>query len=102
MPGFSAVADLWGANVVVPPERLTPQQPQAVIDMTPDLNVPLIGLFGNDDMNPSPDQVDQHEQALKDNGKQYVFNGTTVRDMGFSTTTCRHIASRQQRTVGTK
>ena len=73
VPGFSAVADLWGANVVVPPERLTPQQPEAVIDMTPDLNVPLIGLFGNDDMNPSPEQVDQHEQALKDNGKTYVF-----------------------------
>jgi carboxymethylenebutenolidase len=72
-PGFDAIADLWGANVVVPPDRLTPQQPQAVIDMTPDLKVPLIGLFGNDDMNPSPDQVDQHEQALKANGKQYVF-----------------------------
>ena len=41
--------------------------------MTPELNVPLIGLFGNDDMGPSPDQVNQHEQALKDNGKQYVF-----------------------------
>jgi len=73
VPGFNAVADLWGAGVVVPPDRLTPQQPEAVIDMTPDLNVPLIGLFGNDDMGPSPDQVNQHEQALKDNGKQYVF-----------------------------
>ncbi len=49
VPGFSAVADLWGGNVVVPPDRLTPSQPVAVIDMTPDLNVPLIGLFGNDD-----------------------------------------------------
>jgi len=73
VPGFGAVADLWGANVVVPPERLTPQQPQAVVDLTPELNVPLLGLFGNDDMNPSPDQVNQHEQVLKDNGKQFVF-----------------------------
>jgi carboxymethylenebutenolidase len=71
--GFGAVADLWGAGVVARPDQLTPQQPQAVIDMTRDLNVPIIGLFGNDDMNPSPAQVDQHEQALKDNGKQYVF-----------------------------
>ena len=73
VPGFAAIADLWGANVVQPPERLTPQQPQAVIDMTPELNVPLIGLFGNDDTGPSPAQVDLHEQALKDNGKTYVF-----------------------------
>src|SRR5262245_20987210 len=34
VPGFGAIADLWGAGVVTPPERLTPQQPQAVIDMT--------------------------------------------------------------------
>jgi carboxymethylenebutenolidase len=68
------VADLWGGNVVVPPERLTPIQPVAVIDLTPELNAPLIGLFGNDDMGPSPDQVNQHEQALKENGKTYVFH----------------------------
>jgi carboxymethylenebutenolidase len=73
VPGFGAIADLWGAGVVVPPDRLTPQLPEAVIDMTPELNVPLIGLFGNDDMSPSPDQVNTHEQALKDNGKEYVF-----------------------------
>ena len=74
VPGFNAVASLWGANVVVTPDKLTPQQPEAVIDMIPDLNAPLIGLFGNDDMNPSPDQADTLEQSLKDNGKQYVFH----------------------------
>ena len=72
--GFSAVADLWGGNVVVPPDRLTPNQPVAVSDYTPQLSVPLIGLFGNDDMGPSPAQVNQHEQALKENGKTYVFH----------------------------
>jgi carboxymethylenebutenolidase len=60
--------------VVVPPERLTPQQPVAVVDMTPNLNVPLLGLFGNDDMGPSPAQVDQHEQALIAAGKTYMFH----------------------------
>jgi carboxymethylenebutenolidase len=73
VPGFNAVADLWGGNVVQPADRLTANQPVAVIDMTPQLNVPLIGLFGNDDMGPSPAQVDQHEEALKANGKTYVF-----------------------------
>ena len=36
-------------------------------------HAPLIALFGNDDMNPSPAQADMLEQALKDNGKDYVF-----------------------------
>jgi carboxymethylenebutenolidase len=74
VPGFNAVADLWGGNVVVSPDRLTPQQPIAVIDMTSDLNVPLLGLFGNDDMGPSPAQVDQHEAALQAAGKTYMFH----------------------------
>jgi carboxymethylenebutenolidase len=74
VPGFGAVADLWGGNVVVPPDRLTPNQPVAVIDLTPQLSAPLIGLFGNDDMSPSPAQVDQHEDALKANAKTYVFH----------------------------
>ena len=74
IPAFNAVADLWGGNVVMPQDRLTANQPVAVIDMTPQLNVPLIGLFGNDDMGPSPAQVDQHEEALKANGKTYVFH----------------------------
>jgi len=74
VPGFGAIADLWGAGVVAPPERLTEKQPVAVIDMTPNLEVPIIGLFGNDDMSPSPDQVNQHEEALKAAGKTYMFH----------------------------
>jgi carboxymethylenebutenolidase len=58
---------------VVQPE-LTPQRPKAVIDMTSSLNIPLLGLFGNDDQNPSPEQVNQHEAALKAAGKDYEFH----------------------------
>jgi len=74
VPGFDAVADLWGGNLIVPPERLNPKQPVAVIDLTPNLNAPIIGLFGNDDMGPSPDQVNQHEAVLKELGKTYQFH----------------------------
>jgi carboxymethylenebutenolidase len=71
-PGWGAVADLWGGGVVGgQPSELRPVAP---IDLTPNLNAPLIGLFGNDDMGPSPAQVDQHEAALKENGKTYVFH----------------------------
>jgi carboxymethylenebutenolidase len=71
--GFGAVADLWGAEVVMAPDRLTPNTPVAVIDLTPQLNVPILGLFGNDDRSPSPAQVDEHEAALLANGKTYFF-----------------------------
>ena len=33
--------------------------------MTKDLSCPLLGIFGNEDRAPSPEQVDQHEAELK-------------------------------------
>lgn len=43
-------------------------------DQLPQLHCPLLGLFGNEDQYPSPDQVDRLEQLLKDNGKSYEFH----------------------------
>ena len=42
--------------------------------MTDDLNCPLLGIFGNDDRSPSPEEVDQHEEVLKKSGKIYEFH----------------------------
>jgi len=72
--GFAAVVDLWGGRVVAPEAQLTPKQPVAPVDYTPDLTAPLLGLFGNDDASPTPADVDQHEQALKQHGKTYTFH----------------------------
>jgi carboxymethylenebutenolidase len=72
--GFGAVADLWGGGVVAAPEQLNALRPVAPIDLTANLNAPIIGLFGNDDMGPSPAQVNRHEEALKEHGKTYVFH----------------------------
>jgi len=74
VPAFNAVVDLWGGGVVQTPEQLTPQRPVAPIDLTSQLNAPLLGIFGNDDQGPSPAQVDQHEAALKEFGKTYQFH----------------------------
>ena len=71
---FDAVVDLWGGRVVMAPDTLTPQQPVAPIDLTPGLSIPMLGIFGNDDAAPSPEEVDQHEEALKANGKDYDFH----------------------------
>ncbi len=72
--GFDAVIDLWGGGVVAPPESATPARPVPPIDYTAQLNTPLLGLFGNDDQSPSPEQVDIHEAALKAAGKTYEFH----------------------------
>lgn len=72
--GWTAVVDLWGGGVVMQPTDLNPKRPVAPIDMTKDLSAPLLGLFGNDDKSPTPEQVDQHEAELKKNGKSYEFH----------------------------
>jgi len=74
VPGFSALVDCWGGNVIMPSDRLTEKQPVAPINYTADLSCPLLGIFGNDDQSPSPEQVDQHEAELKKQGKAYTFH----------------------------
>ena len=56
------------------PENLSEKSPVAPIDYTKDLPCPILGLFGNDDSHPSPEQVNQHEEALKAYGKNYEFH----------------------------
>jgi carboxymethylenebutenolidase len=84
VPGFDAVIDLWGGGVVMAPEDLSPARPVAPIDYTADLDTPLLGLFGNDDQHPTPEQVDLHEQALKAAGKQYEFHRYDGAGHGFT------------------
>ncbi len=72
--GFSAVVDLWGGGVVMSEDQLSPARPVAPIDYTADLDAPLLGLFGNDDQSPSPDQVDAHEAELARHGKDFEFH----------------------------
>ena len=72
--GFDAAVDCWGGRVVMAQEDLTPRQPVAPIEYTQDLSCPLLGLFGEDDQNPTPEQVAQLEQELKKRGKHYEFH----------------------------
>lgn len=74
VPGFDALVDLWGGGVVAAPDAATPARPVAPIELTKDLNVPLLGLFGNDDRSPSPEEVNIHEEELKKYGKEYEFH----------------------------
>jgi carboxymethylenebutenolidase len=72
--GFSAIVDCWGGNIVVNKSDLTPKTPVAPVDYTRDLECPILGLFGNDDQNPTPERVNQLEEELKKYGKTYEFH----------------------------
>jgi len=71
---IDAAIDCYGGRVVAAPDELTPARPVAPIDMTADIRCPLLGLFGADDSNPSPEQVAQIESALRAHGKDHEFH----------------------------
>ncbi len=64
----------YGGGIVATPDQLTPQRPVAVIDMTKDLRCPMLGLFGAEDANPSPEQTARMEEELKAHAKTYEFH----------------------------
>jgi carboxymethylenebutenolidase len=72
--GIDAAVDCWGGNVVAAKESLTAKKPVAPIDLTEGIQCPIMGLFGNEDGNPSPEAVSQTEAALKKYGKTYEFH----------------------------
>jgi carboxymethylenebutenolidase len=75
LPGIDAAVDCWGGRVIVhDPSDLTPKRPVEVIKLTESLSCPLLGIFGNDDKNPSPADVDRTEAELKRLGKSYEFH----------------------------
>jgi carboxymethylenebutenolidase len=72
--GIDAAVNCWGGNVVVDDKsQLTPMRPVAPIDYTDKLACPLLGIFGNEDKNPSPPAVARLEAELQRFGKTYEF-----------------------------
>jgi carboxymethylenebutenolidase len=71
---IDAAVDCYGAFVVGNPPEGSPLKVGPIVDKTPNLSGPLLGLFGADDSHPSPEQVGQLEQALKAAGKTYEFH----------------------------
>jgi carboxymethylenebutenolidase len=74
LKGLDGAVDCWGGRVVMSKEELTPKQPVAPIDYAKDLSCPLLGLFGEEDQNPTPQQVGLLERELKKYGKTYEFH----------------------------
>jgi carboxymethylenebutenolidase len=71
---LDAAVDCYGAFVVAPPPKGAPLKVSPIVNLAEHLSCPLLGLFGAEDGYPSPDEVAQLEQALKDAGKPYEFH----------------------------
>ena len=98
IPGIDAAVDCYGGRVVATPDQLTPANPVAPIEMTANLGSPLLGLFGAEDVNPSPAQVARTEEELKRHGKTYEFH--TYENAGHSFFSVDRPSYRQEAAVG--
>jgi carboxymethylenebutenolidase len=71
---LDAAVDCYGAFVTGTPSPDYPLKVTNLVDQLPNLHCPLLGLFGNEDSYPSPEQVDELEQILQANGKTYEIH----------------------------
>lgn len=86
IPDVAAAVDCWGGSVVMKPEALSPAQPIQVLDLTKHMHCPLLGIFGNDDRNPSPADVNRTEDELKRHERTYTFHRYDGAGHGFFAT----------------
>ncbi len=71
---LEAAVDCYGAFIVGSPPEGMPLKIGPIVHLAKDLSCPLLGLFGEDDRSPSPDQVAELDKALTDAGKAHEFH----------------------------
>ncbi len=71
---LDAAVDCYGAFVTGTPPEGFPLKVTNLVDQLPNLRCPLLGLFGNEDQHPSPEQVDELDQLLTANQKPHEFH----------------------------
>ena len=73
---LDAIVDCWGGNVIVDdPSQINKARPVPPIEIHEGHSRRrLLGIFGNEDQNPSADQVNRTEEVLKKLNKNYEFH----------------------------
>jgi carboxymethylenebutenolidase len=71
---LNAAIVCYGAFIVGTPPEGFPLQVRNLADLAPSQSGPVLGMFGNDDSHPSPEQVDEIEKLLQNNDKPYEFH----------------------------
>jgi carboxymethylenebutenolidase len=75
LEGIDAAVDCWGGNVIVDDaSMLNEMRPVAPITLTAQMRPPLLGIFGNEDRNPTVEHVNATEAELQKHGKLYKFH----------------------------
>ena len=69
-PRYKAAAVFYGGRVKLVMGEGNPP----AIDLAPQIKCPVIGFFGNEDTNPTPEDVNDYEAALKKAGVTYTFH----------------------------
>jgi carboxymethylenebutenolidase len=69
-----AAVDCYGAFVLRSPPPDSSMRVTPITDRLAELHCPLLGLFGNEDSNPSPAEVDDLESTLRGLGKDVEFH----------------------------
>jgi carboxymethylenebutenolidase len=69
-----AAVDCYGGGVVASPDQLSAARPVSPLNMTADLRCPLLGLFGAEDANPSPEHVERMREELARHNKTFEFH----------------------------
>jgi carboxymethylenebutenolidase len=69
-----AAVDCYGAFVTGTVPEGMPIKVTNLVDRLPQLNTPLLGLFGDQDSHPSPEQVAELGRILTENGKDFEFH----------------------------
>ena len=67
-PGLSAASVYYGGRILVPFG-----EGPAPVDLTNQIKIPVMGNFGAEDANPSPEDVQTIEEKLKEAGVTYDF-----------------------------
>jgi carboxymethylenebutenolidase len=80
---LDAAVDCYGAFVTGTVPEGAPLKVTPLVDRTPSLSCPLLGLFGAEDKYPSPADVAELEEALKAAGKTYEFHSYPGAGHGF-------------------
>ena len=74
LDALDAAVDCYGAFVVGTPPKGFPLQVTDLVDQLPNLRAPLLGLFGQEDSHPSPEQVAELDEILTAHGKPHEFH----------------------------
>ncbi|PZS24773.1 MAG: carboxymethylenebutenolidase [Pseudonocardiales bacterium] len=70
---LDAAVDCYGAFVTGTPPEGAPMRSN-LVDQLPSLGAPMLGLFGEEDSHPAPNEVAELAQILTANGKDFEFH----------------------------